>query len=49
MKVFDFIQFYCVLLTFNFAFDDLESLLQNTGLVWTGSKLGNVRLGNGES
>jgi hypothetical protein len=31
-----------------FAFDDFKSLLQNFSLLWTGSKLGNFRLGNGE-
>ncbi len=49
IQTFDFVQFHCNLLTFAFALDYFESLLQNFSLIWTGSKLGNFGLGNGKS
>jgi hypothetical protein len=43
----DITQFCCISLTV--AFNYFKSLLQNFGLVWTGSKFGNLGLGNGKS
>jgi hypothetical protein len=34
---------------YSFGFDNFESLLENFGLVWTSSKLGNFGVGDGES
>ncbi len=44
---FEFIKFHCIWLTFAFAFDDFDSLLQNFSLIWTGSKFWNFGLGDG--
>jgi hypothetical protein len=37
------------LLNFAFTFNDFESLLQNFGLISTGSKFGHFGLGDGKS
>jgi hypothetical protein len=42
-------QFHCISLTYAFTFGNFKSLLQNFGLIWTGSKLANLALGNGET
>jgi hypothetical protein len=47
VKYFGFVQFRCILLTFTFG--AFESLPQNFGLIWTGSKFQNFGLGEGES
>ncbi len=46
---FYFIALVCILLTFAFAFYGFKSLLLKFGLVLTGSKFKNFRLGNGKS
>jgi hypothetical protein len=38
VKYFDFAQFQCISLTFAFMFGAFESLLENFGLDWAGSK-----------
>ncbi len=45
----NFVQFWCILLNFAFAFDAFESSPWNFGLIRTGSKFQNFRLGDGES
>jgi hypothetical protein len=40
--LFNLFVFHYILLTFAFAFADFESLLQNFGLSWIGSKFGNL-------
>ncbi len=44
----DFIQLQYILLTFGFTFGPFESLPQDFGLFWNGSKFQNFGLGDGK-
>jgi len=45
----NFIQHWYISLTFGFAFGPFESLPQNFGLFWNGSKFWNFQLDDGEN